>query len=214
MSTSATSVIPRVLTESEIIISPKSKCGENWFRSVRISSIDGEATDTLPSLGDCSQIESYDPDFTQEIRGDVVRLRKFMSPPNSSLSERQAKNIEVMLERVQTYIDDAERILRFWESGFATTVLGKVPAWPLGSLPRSGVNDAIEEGHMRDSEKYKKLINAALKNLRCSEEVARRAKLNFRHRFKVSISELEKGHAPRHSTGHITDDLYMGEIEL
>jgi hypothetical protein len=178
-------IVPRVRTETETIKTPVSKCGENWFQPVRIRA-PYKSTDlafrTLPSLGDPQQIESYDPMLLEEIVGDCKRIAEFVRATESALSQKQKANIWNMISRATKYVSDAARIATAWAQGFATTTVGTIPAWALGRQPSAPVNNVMEEGHHRDSEKYKSLLRAALRNLRCAEEVAKKETIRQRNK--------------------------------
>ena len=175
---SEASIVPRVKTETETIQSPISKCGDNWWKDVRVRCA-YKGTDlgyrTLPSLGDPAQVEHIDQHFIEEMRGDRDRIAKFVEAHLDKLSDRQRENIRAMIYRANAYMDDAELIWRFWASGFSTPRAGEAPPWPLNGVPQGQVNENIEEGHQRDVDKWKRLIRAALRNLRCAEEVAKKA---------------------------------------
>jgi len=178
-------IVPRVRTETESIKTPVSKCGENWFQPVRIRS-PYKGTDlafrTLPSLGEPEQIESYDPLLLEEIAGDCKRIAEFTRVHDVYLSSKQRANIWNMISRATKYVSDAAKIATAWAQGFATTRVGTIPAWPLGRQPTSAVNNVMEEGHRRDSEKYKSLLRASLRNLRCAEEVAKKETIRRRNK--------------------------------
>lgn len=182
--------VPRVKTETATIHSPISKCGDNWWREVRIRAPYkgvNNAFRTLPSLGDPSQIEKFDAGFIDEISVDLERIRDFAVKNSAPLNDRQRKNIDKMLKRAVQYISDARTIQRNWKRGFSGTRIGKIPPWPLGGQPQGGINASIEEGYVRDSERWKKLVRAALRNARCAEEVAK----------KATIRDHNKGSFPR-----------------
>lgn len=178
-------IVPRVKTEAETIHSPVSACGDNWWKDVRIRS-PYKGTDlafrTLPSLGEPSQVEQIDPEFLREMRGDLDRIGLFVSTHLEQLSDRQRRNIQTMLDRAAVYIDDAETIWNMWAAGFTTTTGGQVPPWALNDRPKGGINANIEEGHKRDVDKWKKLVRSALRNLRCAEEVAKKATIRARNK--------------------------------
>ena len=178
-------IVPRVQTETETIRSPISKCGDNWWKDVRVRA-SYKKTDvayrTLPSLGDPQQVEHLDLGFPEEIVGDQDRVIVFVAEHLDTLSDRQRKNIEVMLGRVSAYLADAETIRRLWATGFTTSTLGPIPPWPLNGQPQGPVNGNIEEGHKKDSERWKRLILGALRNLRCAEEVVKKATIRARNK--------------------------------
>jgi TATA-binding protein-associated factor Taf7 len=89
-----------------------------------------------------------------------------------------------MLDRAARYLRDASTIARAWATGFGTVSAGTVPAWPLGGQPRGPVNNLMEEGHARDQDKYKKLVRSALRNLRCAEEVSKKATIRERNKLR------------------------------
>ncbi len=178
-------IVPRVQTETETIRSPISKCGDNWWKDVRVRA-SYKKTDvayrTLPSLGDPQQVEHLDLGFPEEIVGDQDRVIVFVAEHLDKLSDRQRKNIEVMLGRVSAYLADAETIRRLWATGLTTSTLGPIPPWPLNGQPQGPVNGNIEEGHKKDSERWKRLILGALRNLRCAEEVVKKATIRARNK--------------------------------
>jgi len=178
-------IVPRVKTETATIHSPISKCGDNWWRDVEVrmpyKGVD-TAYRTLPSLGDPSLIETFDADFLEDISANRERIREFAIKVAGVLSDRQRKNIDTMLRRAAQYVRDAKKIHSTWARGFQTTKLGKVPAWPFGGQPQGGINGNIEEGHARDGERYKQLVRAALRNVRCAEEVAKKGTIRDRNK--------------------------------
>jgi len=178
------SIVPRVKTETQTIQSPISKCGDNWWKDVRIR-CPYKGTDvafrTLPSLGEPSQIESFDLEFLDEMLGDHERIVLFVAEHLAEMTNAQRGNIEKMLARAAAYIADARQIWNFWSIGFTTPGSGQIPAWPLGGQPKGPINGNIDEGHQRDGEKWKRLIRAALRNIRCAEEVAKKATIRLRN---------------------------------
>lgn len=178
-------IVPRVKTEIHKIHIPISKCGDNWWKDVRVRA-PFKGTDrayrTLPSLGEPSQVEHVDPEFLEEILGDHERVTKFVEKHFNTLSDRQRKNVSLMLDRCKHYIAAATLIWKSWASGFTTSNVGQVPPWPLNGQPKGAINGNIEEGHKRDVERWKKLVRAALRNLRCAEEVAKKATIRARNR--------------------------------
>lgn len=180
-------IVPRVRTETQTIETPVSKCGDNWFKAVKIRA-PYKGTDmafrTLPSLGDPGQVESFEAMFIEEILGDHGRISSFAQDHSESLTSKQQTNVRTMLDRAALYLRDAAEILTAWRSGFATERAGSVPAWPLDGQPKGPVNNLMEEGHHRDQGKYKKLIRSALKNLRCAEEVSKKATIRTRNKAR------------------------------
>lgn len=178
-------IVPRVRTETQTIETPVSKCGDNWFKSVKIRA-PYKGTDmafrTLPSLGDPGQVESFDEIFIEEIRGDHARISAFAQEYAGSLTSKQQANLQTMLDRAARYLRDAAAVAAAWGTGFATTRAGTVPAWPLNGSPKVPVSNLVEEGHRRDQDKHKKLVRSALKNLRCAEEVAKKATIRTRNK--------------------------------
>jgi len=178
-------IIPRVLTKTNVIRTPRSKCGDNWHLTVRVRSASGN-TDLvhadLPSLGDPSLVSSFDLMFIDEVRGDIERISNLVGSIRSILSPRQMATISEMIQRAKCYVGDAQKIAKLWNIGFATMRFGTVPAWPLGGQPKGRVNASIEEGHSRDEMKYKRLMNSALQNLRCAEEFDQKVHLKEKNR--------------------------------
>lgn len=137
---------------------------------------------TLPSLGSPSQVESMDPEFLDEIVGDYDRIYLFVLNHLDDMNESQRFNAEKMLSRAISYVNDARKIWNFWNSGFSISNYGKIPPWPLNGRPLAAIDENIEAGHKRDGERWRKLIRASLQNLRCAEEVAKKA--TIRHHNK------------------------------
>jgi len=185
--------IPRISITTQKIISPVSKCGDNWWKTIKIRApyrhID-IAFRKLPLLGDVDQVEYFDSDILEEIAGDRERIAKFAERNSDIFTENQIANIQNMLDRAARYVIDAVKIQTGWASGFETHSGGQVPAWPLGSVVDREFSASILEGHGRDERTWKKLVQASLRNLRCAEEVAKRA--TIRHRNK-EIWEYNKG---------------------
>lgn len=173
-------IVPRVKTETKTIHTPISKCGEFWYKPVRVRSpyrgFSGGYR-TLPSLGYPDQIKYFDPLFIGEIVGDHKRIANFTEATRLNLSIKQLDNVTKMLKRAYSYTEDAQRIADAWARGFSAPRAGAVPPWPLGGHPQAPVGERVEEGHRRDEAKYKKLLFAALRNLRCAEEVSKKASI-------------------------------------
>ena len=178
------SIIPRVQTENQTIQSPISKCGDNWWRDVRVRS-PYRGTDvafrTLPALGDPEQVETFDYELLDEMLGDLERISVFVTEHITEITERQLSNIQKFLDRANSYIADAQLIWKLWSAGFTTTGGGHVPPWALNGQPQGPINANIEEGHHKDGTKWKRLVRSALKNLRCAEEVAKKATIRQRN---------------------------------
>ena len=173
-------LVPRVKTKAATIESPISRCGDYWWRDIRIRNpykgIDA-AHRTLPSLGDPDQVESLDPDFLDEIAIDHNRIAEFISRNSAALTDSQRIGIELLMRRATIYLSDSKKIQKLWSSGFSTSSRASVPSWPLHGHPNGPINSNIEEGHRRDSDKWKKLVYSALKNLRCAEELVKKASI-------------------------------------
>lgn len=206
--------VPRVKTETATIHSPVSKCGDNWWRDVKVRApykgVD-KAYRTLPSLGEPSQIERFDAEFPDEISIDLERVRDFAVKNSAKLSDLQRKNVNKMLKRAAKYLGDARTLQRTWARGFSATRIGKIPAWAFGGQPQGGINKNIEEGHARDAERWKQLIRAALRNVRCAEEVAKKATIRDRNK------QTQKGRAyaangPKTTRADATEDDLDVEI--
>jgi hypothetical protein len=176
-------IIPRVKTETRTIKTPLSKSSENWWRDVRIRA-PYKDTDTafrrLPALGGHGQLESLDPSLVSKLHLEIARVREFANAHKEESDERQRINIKVMLERADAYLADAVQIQSLWESGFSTQN-ASVPPWPLNAAAPEGVSDGIRIGHERDSDKWKRLVRGALMNVRCAEEVAKKATIRLRN---------------------------------
>lgn len=182
-------IVPRVKTENQKIRSPISACGDNWWKDVRIR-CPYKGTDiafrTLPSLGEPAQVEMIDPGFLDEMRVDNERITIFVAEHFAELSDKQRTNIKTLLDRATAYIADAEQIWKLWASGFTTPGSGQIPSWPLNGQPKGSINGNIEEGHKKDVDKWKRLVRAALRNLRCAEEVAKKATIRLRNKLRYA----------------------------
>ena len=121
-------IIPRARTEIRKILSPISKCGDNWFESVRVRSpykSTDKAFRTLQSLGDRAQVEDYDEGFPEEISGDMECISAFVESNSGSLDSRQRKNIGEMLGRTRDYISAAQDIASNLAAVYLLDVLGQ-----------------------------------------------------------------------------------------
>lgn len=177
--------IPRVWTKTKKIHSPISRCGDNWAKRVKIRApykdID-VGFRKLPPLGSSDQIRYFDDDFVNELNGDSKRIREFIHQHDSVLHEKQRINLHRMMDRADQYITDATRIQNTWAEGFSTPSHGQLLPWPLGTSSMEGTKEELLEGHSRDEKKWQKLVRGALKNLRCSEELAKKATVHHRNK--------------------------------
>ena len=207
--------IPRVRTEALKIRYPISRCGDNWWKDVRVRAPHDDADAahrTLPSLGSVDQVEAIDPEFPQEMVEDFKRIRAFAKRHASDMSAKQKANIQEMLDRAKLYINDAQTVWEFWAKGFTTPTIGQVPPWPLNGKPQGPVGQEIEEGHLKDREKWQALVLAALRNMRCAEEVAKKATIRAFNRRKQHHDSSGAPAVPLELLE--TDTLELGEIEL
>jgi len=173
--------IPRVKTASGSLIYPISKCGENWWLDIRIRNpykgVD-TAYRTLPAIGSISQLEDFDRGLSDEILMDISRIGLFVESNISDINKSQISRIKEMLDRAEKYASEANLILDSWASGFATES-GLVPPSPLGS--RNNLQEPYLSGRIRDEDKWKSLNLAAIRNIRCAEEVAKKATIRARN---------------------------------
>jgi hypothetical protein len=191
------SIVPRARTETDKIRSPISRCGDNWWKTVKVRSPYkglNVAFRRLPPLGEPVQLEHMYSGFPEELMGDHARIVAFAEKNLDAMSDKQRSNVEMMLDRASRYVADAVRIQEAWHRGFATSRFGEVPSWPLGGKPSAQPNGAIEEGHARDSDAWKKLVRAALRNLRCAEEVVKKSTILRRNK---QIWSERNGHGAR-----------------
>lgn len=185
--------IPRVKTLSDKVKYPVSRCGDNWWLDVRIR-CPYKGTDTayrtLPSLGSRGQVERFDRVLVEEMRMDISRVQAFVDSHRADIGSRQMSNIRTMLDRAAAYILDADTIFDTWAAGFDTESGQSVPPAPLGSRRASGRAAA---GLAKDEAKWQGLVSAAARNLRCAEEVAKRATIRARNRSRHSQARVFAG---------------------
>lgn len=194
--------IPRVKTEATNVESPKSKCGDNWDKNVKIRNpykgVD-KFVRSLLSLAEADLVSERDDGIVGQLEWERARVKKMRGDHKSVLNSEQRKNIDAYLERAQLYIKDATKIQNLWASGFATAGYGVVEILPI-NINVSDIGNGfcmnkppgyrakgqyefncpkLEEvqGHQKDADKWGILIVAAMKNIRCAEEVIRKAEV-------------------------------------
>lgn len=166
---------------------------------------------TLASLGTKEQFYAREEGVTEQIEAErkrVMVLRHEHFP--SLLSSTQKTNIDKYLERARLYIEDAESLEDAWRAGFVfwagssgssqATVMPFPLSIDLGDIQNGFcINNyghkaknqweancpTVEEhaGHDKDAEKWQKLMVAAVINIRCAEEVIRKAEVKEANRL-------------------------------
>ena len=193
---------PRVKTETTTVESPKSKCGDNWDKNVKVRNpyhgVDKHARSLL-SLAETDLVTARDAEIAGQLELERMRAQKLLADHKSILNSTQRKNIETYLDRARIYIKDAAKIQDLWATGFATGAYGLVQPFPIhinvsdigngfcmGKPPGYQAKSDYEfncpkfeevQGHAKDAEKWTALIVAAMKNIRCADEVVRKAEV-------------------------------------
>jgi len=194
--------IPRVKTEATSVESPKSKCGDNWDKNIKVRNpykgVDKFARSLL-SLAEVDLVNARDGELPAQLDWERSRVKKLLGDHKSILNTEQRINIEKYLSRAQVYLADAEKIQKLWASGFATAGYGVVDAFAINinasdigggfcvnKPPGYKAKSEYEfncptheelQGHSKDAEKWGALVLAAMKNIRCAEEVIRKAEV-------------------------------------
>lgn len=211
---------PRIKTPNEITetVFPQSQCGMNWFYDVTVRSA-YKGMDTmswsLPGLAEKKQMEDRDPDLTDQLKAERTRVVNLRNHSKNLLTSTQKSNIDKYLGRAKKYIEDAAALEDGWRIGFIWWTTGeKVIPFALhidfGDI-RNGfcvgkyghkstnvyepncptMNQMI--GHDRDVDKWQKLMMGAVINIRCSEEVIRKAevKAENKKRYLNNLSVVQ-----------------------
>ena len=174
---------------------------------------------TLASLGTKAQLGAREEGVTEQIEAErkrvtVMRHQHFPD----LLSSTQKSNIDKYLDRARLYIEDAVSLEDAWRSGFifwvgsfgsSQTIVMPFPlSIDLGDIQNGFcINNyghkaknqweancpTAEEhtGHDKDAGKWRKLMVAAVINIRCAEEVVRKAEVKEANRLaKPAIGSL------------------------
>lgn len=200
---------PRIKTKNQIAktVLPQSPCGMNWFYDVNVRSPHGETdvvTRVLPALGDKQQTRDRDPDMTSQLEAERKRVKTLRGQFKSLLTSSQKSNTEKFLDRAKKYIEDAVSIEDGWRQGFFSILADlHVEPFPIdidfedirngfciGKYGYESQNiyepncPSLDEvvGHDKDVEKWQKLVVAAAVNIRCAEEVIRKAEIKEANR--------------------------------
>jgi len=194
--------IPRVKTVATSVESPQSLCGENWDKNVQVrqpyKGTDEFFRDML-SLGEKTQLQSRDPELIEQTKWELNRVKKLLAQLRDRLDAGQSARVDTYLARARTYLNDAQKLQASWKLGFETKSYGKVMPFALHitfaeigdgfcvtkgpgyKAQASGEFDCPTKeeivGHDKDAQKWKVLVGAALKNIRCSEELMRKAEV-------------------------------------
>lgn len=213
--------IPRAKTKhgtTETIL-PQSLCGQNWFLDVNVRSpYQGydKAERMLPALGIKTEVASRKEGLIDEFMAERDRVAGLRQQFHSLLTTSQKQNIDKYLDRAKIYIEDAEWLENAWRNGFIPFGADPVAAFPLSlDLEDIGQNEfcvnnfgyksqnpfepdcpTAEEaaGHNKDADKWRKLMVGAIINIRCAEEVIRKAEVKEENRLNKpdfgSISQV------------------------
>ncbi len=126
--------IPRVKTEATSIESPKSKCGDNWDKNIKIRNpykgVD-KFVRSLLSLAEPDLVSARDDEIPGQLELGRAFAKKILGDKKPILNSEQRKNIELYLDRAKLYIKDAAKIQKLWASGFATGGYGLVEPLPI-----------------------------------------------------------------------------------
>ena len=206
--------IPRVKTQAIIVESPKSRCGDNWDKNVKVrepfKGVDAFFRNML-SLGERSQLTARDPDFVEQLEWEWARVKKLRGDLAQFLNAAQRKNLDTYLGRAEIYLADSKKIQASWKVGFSTKDFGQVMTFPIDvnfadigggfctihgpgyKAKKSGEFDCPTQeeivGHNKDAEKWKVLVEGVVKNLRCSEEVMRKSEVLALNRNRVEAGD-------------------------
>lgn len=191
-------VYPRALTKNhtQSVALPQSACGQNWYLSVNVRNpYQGwdKHSRTLNSLGEKSQVANREEGVIKQFDDERKRVDGLRSQHKAALTSSQKSNVDKYLTRAKKYLEDADSIENAWRSGF----LGIQPfpismdygdignGFCIGKYGHESTN--IYEpscptqdqmiGHNLDAEKWTKLMMGAVLNVRCAEEVIRKAEI-------------------------------------
>ena len=204
--------IPRVKTEATSVESPKSKCGDNWDKNIKVRNpykgVDKFARSLL-SLAEVDLVNARDDELPAQLELERARAKKLRGDHKSILNSEQRANVDKYLGRAQVYLKDAAKIQKLWASGFATAGYGLVSPFAINTDVSDIANGfcltkppgykaknkyeadcpPLEEvqGHAKDAEKWGTLILASMKNIRCADEVIRKTEV-----LRLNKAEWEK----------------------
>lgn len=171
---------PRVKTKSIQAESPRSRCGDNWDKNIKVRNphhgVDRYFRNML-SLADIEFVESRDEELPSQLQLELARVQKLRVDLDRVLEIRQRRNIDRYLSNAHLYLEDAAKIQDRWSNGFATAHYGDVEPISLRLRPPQGTRYEVVRGHEKDAAKWTALILASLKNIRCAEEVIRKAEV-------------------------------------
>ena len=228
--------IPRVKTQATIVESPKSRCGDNWDKNVKVhepfKGVDAFFRNML-SLGERSQLEARDPDLVEQLEWEWARVKKLRGDLAQFLNTDQRTNVDTYVGRAKAYLADAKKIQASWKLGFSTKTFGDVMPFPIDvnfadigggfctihgpgyKAKKSGeFNCPTQEeivGHNKDAEKWKALVEGVVKNLRCSEEVMRKSEVLALNRNRVEAGDEDP--APISGPPDLPDETRGSEEE-
>lgn len=172
--------IPRVKTKSTSIESPRSRCGDNWDKNIKVRSpyrgVDRHFRNML-SLAEANLVAARDEELPAQLEFERIRVKKLRGDQDHILNTQQRRNTDRFLANAQAYLEDAARIQERWSLGFATQKYGDVEPVPIRMRPPPGTKYEVLRGHDKDAAKWTSLILAALKNIRCAEEVIRKVEV-------------------------------------
>lgn len=186
---------PRVKTKSTSVESPRSRCGDNWDKNIKVRNpyrgVDRYFRNML-SLAEQHLVASHDDEIPGQLELERKRVKKLQGDKATLLSLPQRRNVDRYLENAKMYIEDAAKIQRMWSNGFITDHYGSVDPLPINVTPAPGVCFEARKGHEKDSLKWTSLILSSLKNIRCAEEVIRKAEV-----LKMNKADFEKSVSTR-----------------
>lgn len=172
--------IPRVKTKSTSVESPRSRCGDNWDKNIKVRnpyrSVDRYFRNML-SLAESDLVSARDDELPAQLELERARVKKLRGDKAPVLTSDQRRNIDRYLSNAEMYLKDAAKIQHQWASGFATVNYGDVEAIPIRFRPPPGTKYEVVRGHDKDAVKWTALIVASLKNIRCAEEVIRKTEV-------------------------------------
>jgi len=210
---------------------PQTLCGQNWFYDVKVRSpYQGydKAERTLPALGAKEEVASRKEGLVDEFMAERDRVSGLRQQFNTLLTTAQKQNIGKYLDRAKIYIEDAEYLENAWRNGFMwwggteeqRNVMPLALRLDLEDIGQNGfcVNNyghksqnpyepdcpTVEEtaGHNKDADKWRKLMVGAIINIRCAEEVIRKAEGKEENRLnKPKFGGLAQAPTPPPSVG-------------
>lgn len=172
--------VPRVKTQSTGVQSPRSRCGDNWDKNIKVRNpyrgLNRYFRNML-SLAEADRVQARDEELPAQLRLERARVRKLRGDLERDLTLDQRRNIDRYLTNAGIYLEDAEKIQKQWSLGFATANYGDVEPLSIRFQPPPGTKYEVMRGHEKDASKWTALVLAALKNIRCAEEVIRKTEV-------------------------------------